>query len=111
MNWQHLITFTKLSKQAAFPRRQNLIIPPGHPMSTVETIRPQEFSLFKKDGFISFRNVQSGGSNVFTETEERIRARIQDMTGISERRISVFAISEIPRSSSGKIQYSVLINR
>ena len=54
---------------------------------------------------------EDGGSKVFAETEERIRARIQDMTGISERRISVFAISEIPRSSSGKIQYSVLNNR
>lgn len=32
------------------------------------------------------------------------------MTGISERRISVFPISEIPRNSSGKIQYSVLNN-
>ena len=50
------------------------------------------------------------GEKAFHERKEKICSCIQDMTGISERRISVFPISEIPRNSSGKIQYSVLNN-
>lgn len=50
------------------------------------------------------------GRKDFHELKEKICSCIQDMTGISERRISVFPISEIPRNSSGKIQYSVLNN-
>lgn len=33
---------------------------------------------------------------------------LRDMTGISDRRITVFTVREIPRSSSGKIRYADL---
>lgn len=39
---------------------------------------------------------------------ERICACILEMTGIPDRRVSVFPVQEIPRSSSGKIRYAAL---
>lgn len=42
------------------------------------------------------------------EWTDRILDRIQEMTGIPERRVKVFPVQEIPRSSSGKIRYAEL---
>lgn len=53
---------------------------------------------------------EDNGEKSFIDLKEKICTCIQDMTGISERRISVSPVSAIPRSSSGKIQYSVLNN-
>ena len=42
------------------------------------------------------------------EWTDRILDCIQEMTGIPERRVSIFPVREIPRSSSGKIRYAAL---
>ena len=42
------------------------------------------------------------------EWTDRIRDCIQEMTVIPDRRVNVFPVREIPRSSSGKIRYAAL---
>lgn len=52
--------------------------------------------------------VKSEESEEAAEWTDRIRDRIQEMTGIPGRRVNVFPVQEIPRSSSGKIRYAAL---